>query len=178
MASLRKRRCCSWLLSVLGVGLLAQIIGSAFGPSAVSDLLGIGFVLLLLAVCGYLLWVEFLQPLTMNGECPVCHRRGIRHIARSTSFFQCVYCDVRLQRSSPVSEWEDASTAEADELFRTKSEAGHWTEYAEPDPSATTSGQLLRSKRSRDTARVIDQPLTGDPVWEAADEEAEHPPET
>lgn len=156
MASLRRRRCSLWLLITLGAGLVALGLSSVL-PALRAELVYVAPVLVFLSAFAYFIWVEFLQQLTMNGECPACHRRGMRRIARSTSYFECLFCRVRLKRSSPHSEWEDASAAEADELYRRNSQGGLWGGYAKPDPGKTTAGQLLLNKRSRGLSPAVDE---------------------
>lgn len=155
MATLRKRRCSYSLLGVLAIGVIA-LIASSFQPPVNGELFFVVPIAAFLTACVYLFWVEFLKPLTMNGECPVCHKRSMRRIARTGSFFECAHCRVRLRRPSPLAEWEDASESEADELYRSRSNAGLWGGYAKPRPGKTTSGTLLINKRSRGLSPALD----------------------
>lgn len=160
METLRKRSCSRALLCALGASLFTLIVGEFAKTTEASVLLYVLPAACFLFVFGCVLWFELFQALTMNGECPTCHRRGMRKIARSSTFFECIYCHARLKRSSPTAQWEDASSAEADRLYRATPEGGQWRSYEVPNPGDNTSGQLLRSKRTRDGGPVLEETIS------------------
>ena len=82
--------------------------------------------------------------------CPACSRRTLRRIARHPNYFHCPACRARFKRFGR-GPWLDASGPDDAVRYRRPREYGTWKGYAPPENlDGSSSGHLLRTKRSRD----------------------------
>jgi hypothetical protein len=95
-----------------------------------------------------LIVVHMLVEMIIGKQCPACSRWTLRRLARHRRFYRCTACRGRFKRG--LGPWLDASGPEDDWRYRKRSEAGTWKGFAAPENvGQTTSGRLLRNKRTR-----------------------------
>jgi hypothetical protein len=94
--------------------------------------------------------LDVLVEMAFGKPCPACSRRALRRLARHRHHYRCWACRACFKRFG-LGPWLDASGPEDAARYRRSTEAGIWKGYAPPGkPDDSTSGHLLRSKRSRD----------------------------
>ena len=102
-----------------------------------------------------LVLLNILVEMVFGLPCPSCSRWTLRRLARHRSYYRCSACRGRFKRSG-FGPWIDASGPEDAGRFRKPTEAGIWTGFRTPeDLGGTTSGELLRNKRTRDLSTVV-----------------------
>ncbi len=90
--------------------------------------------------------------------CPACHRPAVRRLARHRQYYRCSACRARFKRFRH-GVWLDASGPEDAEKFRKPGGAGTWEGYQIPsDLEGTTTGHLLKDKRTGDWQEVVPRP--------------------
>ena len=113
---------------------------------------GVAAVIAALALLSILFGAVFGHP------CPVCTRWTLRRLARHRHYFRCSECRARLKRF-PFAPWLDASGAEDSWRYRAKAESKSLEGLTVPeDLDGSTSGHLLRGKRSRGRLAVETRP--------------------
>src|SRR4029077_7142045 len=109
--------------------------------------------LVMVAVVGVLttfVLLDVLVEMAFGKLCPGCSRRALRRLARHPNYYRCSACRARFKRFG-FGPWLDASGPEDADRYRSPTEAGIWKGYAAPEKlDSSTSGHLLRNKRSRD----------------------------
>jgi ribosomal protein L37AE/L43A len=97
-----------------------------------------------------LVLINMLVEMVFGKQCPACSRWTLRRLARHRRYYRCSECGGRFKRFG-LSPWLDASGPEDEARYRKRTEAGNWRGFAAPkDLGATTSGRLLRNKRTQD----------------------------
>lgn len=88
---------------------------------------------------------------TMLGKpCPSCSRWSLHRLARHPHYYRCSECGGRFKRFG-MGPWFDASGPEDEARYCKRSQAGQWQGFMAPrDLDATTSGRLLKNKRTLD----------------------------
>jgi hypothetical protein len=103
----------------------------------------------LVAVLASILLLNALAEAVFGLQCPACSRWTLRRIARHRGYYRCSACRLRVKRNG-FGPWHDASGPEDEDRYRRKSEARPWAGFEVPgETGGTTSGSLLRNKRSR-----------------------------
>jgi hypothetical protein len=95
----------------------------------------------------------------MGFTCPACHSPALRRLARHRHYYRCSVCRARLKhfRFGP---WIDASGPEDADKFRRPGGAGTWEGFEVPsDLEGTTTGHLLKDKRSGEWHELLPRPL-------------------
>jgi ribosomal protein L37AE/L43A len=135
------------------IGQLMTVIAVLAGLLAVPRLVRSPDRLVGVAVLGILVTFalsDVLVAMVFGRACPSCSRRELRRLARNRHYYRCSACRARFKRFG-YGPWLDASGAEDADRYRGRAEAGTWKGYAAPEElEGSTSGQLLRGKRSRD----------------------------
>jgi hypothetical protein len=91
-------------------------------------------------------------------NCPACHRPALRRLARHRHYYRCSACRARFKRFR-YGGWLDASGPEDADKFRKPGGAGSWEGFEVPsDLDATTTGHLLKDKRSGDWQELLPRP--------------------
>ena len=86
----------------------------------------------------------------LGKRCPLCSRFALLRLARHRRYYRCSACRGRFKRSG-FGPWLDASGPEDADRYRPRKEAGQWKGFSAPGELGTsTSGRLLRSKRTLD----------------------------
>jgi hypothetical protein len=120
-------------------------------------------LLVTLAIVGMLAALVLLNGLAgmvFGLRCPACSRRTLRRLARHRHYYRCAACRVRLKRFG-YGPWLDASGPEDTARYRKPTEAGSWKGFEAPEElDGTTSGRLLRNKRSRGGPAEEPRPTT------------------
>ncbi len=104
----------------------------------------------LFVLAGVLVVLNIVVGLALGKPCPACSRGRLRRLARHRHYYRCSECRGRFKRFGR-GPWIDASGPEDEERYRKRSQAGQWKGFMAPrDLDATTSGRLLKNKRTLD----------------------------
>jgi hypothetical protein len=120
----------------------------------------------LLGVLTTFILLNLLAGMLLGKPCPACSRWALRRLARHRHYYRCSACRARFKRFG-FGPWLDASGPGDAARYRRPAEAGTWKGYAAPGKlDGSTSGHLLRSKRSRDLlAEVRRRPPRAGAGW-------------
>jgi hypothetical protein len=153
---------------MIGIAVLASLLAVprlVMSPDVVVMVCLVGLLTVLVAI-------HAIVEMVVGRPCPACGQWSLRRLVRHGSYYRCVACRQRFKRYG-FGPWLDASGPDDAVRFRKRSEAGTWKSFTVPkDLSGTTSGALLRNKRSRDLREVVKrmphQPSQGPGVESAA----------
>ena len=94
--------------------------------------------------------VSLMIEMVVSKACPACSRGVLRRLARHRHYYRCSACCARFKRFG-FGPWLDASGPDDAARYRKPTDAGIWKAFTVPEMlDGSTSGLLLRSKRSRD----------------------------
>ncbi len=131
---------------MVGIAVLASLLAVprlADSPDRIVVICLVG----LLTLIGLL---NMLVEMLYGKPCPACSLWTLRRLARHGRYYQCSACGGRFKRFG-LGPWLDASGPEDAARYRKRTGAGTWKGFVAPDDlGASTSGQLLQSKRTRD----------------------------
>jgi hypothetical protein len=97
-----------------------------------------------------LVLLNLLVKMLLGNPCPACSRWALRQLARHPHYYFCIACRARFKRIG-FGPWRDASGPDDAAWYAKRTDAGIWKGFAVPEKcDGSTSGLLLRSKRSRD----------------------------
>jgi hypothetical protein len=106
------------------------------------------FLACLAALPTILVLLHYVIEQIFGAPCPVCSRWALRRLVRHRRYYRCTECRARVKRFW-FGPWLDASGPDDAVRYRRPSDAGTWTEFAVSEhPDDSTSGQLLKNKRS------------------------------
>ncbi|MGC8639166.1 MAG: hypothetical protein ACP5XB_04730 [Isosphaeraceae bacterium] len=136
---------------MIGIAVLASLLAVprlVRSPELVVMICLVGLLTVLVAI-------HVIVENVVGRPCPACGQWALRRLVRHRCYYRCAACRQRFKRFG-FGPWLDASGPEDAARFRKRSEAGTWKSFTAPkDLSGTTSGALLRNKRSRDLREVV-----------------------
>ena len=138
--------------AMVAIAILASLLAV---PQLVASPHGIVMVCLVGLLTADLAVLHVLVESVIGLPCPSCGRWTLRRLARHRRFYRCSACRGRFKRFG-LGPWLDASGPEDSARFRKPTNAGTWKGFAIPeDLGGTTSGELLRNKRTRDLSALV-----------------------
>jgi hypothetical protein len=97
--------------------------------------------------------LNFLIEQLLGVQCPGCSRLTLKRLARYRRYYRCACCGLRVKRYG-FGPWLDATGPEDAPRYRRRDADRPWAGFSVPETlEGTTSGSLLRNKRSRARAR-------------------------